>query len=362
MIANPARVAVRFLAFTLTLVVGLAVMLGVPGSARAAEATVGLGTAASFGVLGGETVTNTGPSVINGLNVGVSPGSAITGFPPGLVTAPGVQHAADPTAATAQADALLAYTDAAGRTPAPANQGLKELGGMTLQPGVYAGDLSLTGTVTLDNTDPEAVFIFQASSTLLIAGSSVVAFTDPEHPSCNVFWQVGSSATIGSSSTFVGTVLAHISVTAETNATITGRLLAATGAVTLDSNVINTPICSVAPTTSSTQATGGETLVSTPSDQGTTPGTGSLLISTPGGPSTSTSTRTTPRTQPSFPTEVPGGSGPVAPISPLKVVGAILAIVGLLLLVGRIPAMRRFTGGLFTMLRPSRGNRSGEHR
>ncbi len=392
MISHSPRVGIRPFAFALALVVAGAVTLGMPGVARAAvEPAVGLGTAAAFGVLGGETVTNTGASIVDGLDVGVSPGSAIVGFPPGLVIPPGSLHAADPTAANAKADALIAYTDAAGRSPAPADQGLTDLSGKTLTPGVYQGNLSLTGTVTLDNnSNPDAVFIFQASSTLITASSSVVTFTNKGHPSCNVFWQVGSSATLGTDSNFVGTVLAHTSVSAANGATITGRLLASTGAVTLDNNTIHAPVCALAPPTTSTSATATTTpgsstpagsSTSTPGttppapNENTTPSTLSLLTTTPGVPSVGNSSRitttarstsaaaivTTALTQPSFPTGVPGGSGPIAPISPLRILGAILAVVGALLLMWRIPATRRLAGRLSGVLRLSHGNPNGEH-
>ncbi len=440
--SHTARVAARGLAFAVAALVGLAVTFGGAGVAGAAVVpTVGLGTAAGFGVLGGSTVTNTGPSTINRLNVGVSPGTAITGFPPGVITPPGVQHRADPAAAKGQGDALTAFNDAAGRSAAAVDRGLTDLVGKTLQPGVYQGNLSLTGTVTLDNrTNPDAVFIFQASSTLITGSGSVVKFTTP-HPSCNVFWQVGSSATLGTGSTFVGTVLAHVSITAQTGATVTGRLLAATGAVTLDTNVITAPSCAppsttsstppttptsgtstappTGPTTSTGRGTGTSTATSHPStstsppnenttpstitrltttstsppnanttpgtitrltttstsppNAKTTPGTITRLTTTSTGPSTNTTTPTGPvtevtttvsttvLTQPSFPTGVPGGSGPAAPISPVTVIGALLMGLGCLLLLWRIPATRRLMIRAGTIVTGSR-NRSGEHR
>lgn len=165
-------------------VLGLAatVVLANTNSASAAPAPVGLGTAASFGVLAGSTVTNTGPSVITG-DVGVSPGTAMTGFPPGGFS--GGTHAADGVALTAQNDLTTAYNDAAGRTPVIATA--TELAGRTLQPGVYSGDtLGLTGTVTLDAGDnPDAVFVFLAASTLITGSASVVALLNGANP-CNV--------------------------------------------------------------------------------------------------------------------------------------------------------------------------------
>ena len=186
-------------------------------TAFAIGTTVGLGTAGSYSVLGGTTVTNTGPSVLSS-NVGVSPGSAITGFPPG--TTGGVVHANDAHAAQAQADLTTAYNDAAGQA-SDASIGT-ELGGLTLAPGVYtaASSTQITGPLTLDaGGDPDAVFIFQIGSTLVTgSNSSVVLLNDAQ--SCHVFWQVGSSATLGTSSGFVGTIMALTSVTANTGATV----------------------------------------------------------------------------------------------------------------------------------------------
>src|SRR5487761_469108 len=163
--------------------------------AVAATAPVGLGTAASFAVLAGTTVTNTGPSIISG-DLGVSPGTAVTGFPPGIVTG-GTIHEADGVAGGAQSDLTTAYNDAAGRsgTAVPAFIGA----GQTLAPGVYKASSSLDvgGSLTLDaGGDPNAVFIFQAPSTLVTDSASNVILTNGAQ-ACNVFWQVGSSATLG---------------------------------------------------------------------------------------------------------------------------------------------------------------------
>jgi len=243
--------------------------------AAAAGAPVGLGTAASFAVLAGTTVTNTGASVISG-DVGVSPGTAVVGFPPGIVNN-GTIHAADAVAAQAQADVTTAYNDAAGRSTTAAVTA--DLGGQTLVSGVYtAATLGLTGTVTLDaQGDPNAVFVFQAASTLITASSSVVALINGAD-ACNVYWQVGSSATLGTNSAFVGTVLALTSVAATTSATIDGRLLARNGAVTLDSNVITNSTCStLAPSPTTTQAPTPTTVTPVPIPPGGLPGTGASM-------------------------------------------------------------------------------------
>jgi hypothetical protein len=215
-------------------------------TAHAQERPVDLGRAAPFAVLAGTTVTNTGPTVVNG-DLGVSPGSAVTGFPPGVVN--GTIHAADTTAAGAQVDLTAAYIDAATRTPTgplPA-----AIGGLTFTPGVYNAPaaVGLTGTVTLDaRGDPNAVFIFQVGSALTTASGSIVDLINGANP-CNVFWQIGSSATLGTGSTFAGNILALTSITVTTGVTLNGRALARNGAVTLDSDLINRPAdCVVGPT------------------------------------------------------------------------------------------------------------------
>jgi len=230
----------------------VALGVGTATSASAAQSPVGLGTAASFAVLAGTTVTNTGPSAISG-DLGVSPGTAVTGFPPGVVSN-GTIHAADAVAAQAQADLTTGYNDAASRTPATAEG--PDLSGQTLAPGVYkAATLGLTGTVTLDaQNDPNAVFVFQAGSTLITGSSSTVNLINGASP-CNVFWQVGSSATLGTNTTFVGSILALTSATVQTGTTVTGRVLARNGQVSLDTNRITVPSCSTAPPTTAPPTT-----------------------------------------------------------------------------------------------------------
>ena len=219
------------------LVIGL---LALPVAVSAIGTTVGLGSATSFAVLAGSTITNTGPSVVNG-DLGLSPGSGVTGFPPGVVN--GTQNVADAIALQTQNDLTTAYNDAAGQATDVTISA--DLGGSTLVPGVYtsATSMGLTGSVTLDaQGDPNAVWVFQAGSTLTTASNSTVLFVNGAQR-CNVFWQVGSSATLGTNTTFVGTILALTSITLNTGATIDGRAFARNGAVTLDTNVITRSDC-----------------------------------------------------------------------------------------------------------------------
>jgi hypothetical protein len=200
--------------------------------------SVGLGTAGNYAVLAGSTVTNTGSSVLAG-DLGVWPGTAVTGFPPGIVTG-GTIHAGDAAAAQAQHDLTTAYNTAAGLTRTGTLTG-QNLGGLTLTPGVYffASSAELTGKLTLNNLgNPNALFVFQIGSTLTTASNSSVIFSSSLADS-NVFWQVGSSATLGTTTAFQGNILALTSITLNTGATIgCGSALARNGAVTLDSNVI----------------------------------------------------------------------------------------------------------------------------
>lgn len=240
--------------------------------ASAAQPPVGLGTATSYAVLAGSTVTNTGPSVISG-DLGVSPGAAVTGFPPGQVNA-GTIHAADAVALQAKNDLTTAYNDAAGRGPV-VDETSQDLGGQTLVAGVYsaASAMALTGTVTLDaQGDPDAVFVFQAGSTLITASSSTVALVGGAQ-ACNVYWQVGSSATIGTTSTFVGSVLALTSISLQTGATVQGRMLARNGQVSLDTNTITRPTCAAGPTATPT-VTPTSTPTVTPTATATSTSTG----------------------------------------------------------------------------------------
>jgi hypothetical protein len=236
----------------LTAVVIAAVVLAMtPTNASAIATPVPLGTAGSFAVLAGSQVTNTGPSSITG-DLGVSPGTAIIGFPPGLVN--GAQHSADAVALQAKSDLVTAYNNAAGQAPDvtyPTAPDPVELGGRTLDPGVYKAPISagITGTLTLDaHGDPNAVWVFQIGSTLTTASGSNVSLVNGASP-CNVYWKIGSSATLGTNSRFVGTIMAQASITVTTGTTIAGRALARTGAVTLDNNTIDRGTCAAGGTT-----------------------------------------------------------------------------------------------------------------
>ena len=229
------------------LILALLAALALASSARA-QAPVFLGAADDFGVLGASTVTNTGLTEVTG-DVGVSPGTAVTGFPPGIVN--GTIYSAGAVAAQAQSDLTAAYNDAEGRACQVDLTG-QDLGGMTLTDGVYcfSSSVGLTGTLTLDaQGDPNAVFIFQIGSTLTTASASSVNLINGAQ-SCMVVWQVGSSATLGTTTAFSGNVLALTSNTATTGVTVDGRLLAQNGAVTLDSNTVTRAQCAAVPVVS----------------------------------------------------------------------------------------------------------------
>jgi len=196
----------------------------------------------NFLVLAGSTVSNTGSSVISG-DVGVSPGTVVTGFPPGLLALGGTIHKADGAAAQAQAALTAGYIDAAGRSGSTTVAG--DLVGKTLTAGIYKSTSSLanSGDLTLDaQGNPAAVFIFQISSTLITGSGSHIILANGAK-ACNVFWQVGSSATLGTNSVFKGNILALTSITLTTGANLEGRALARNGAVTLDTNVITGCTC-----------------------------------------------------------------------------------------------------------------------
>ncbi|MHB8275327.1 MAG: ice-binding family protein [Dermatophilaceae bacterium] len=231
-------------------VAALGLLVALPGSAQAAAIPVPLGTADSFVVLAGAGVTNTGPTTLNG-DLGTFPTTSITGA--GSLTVTGTNHAGDAVTQGAKTALVTAYTTAAGEGPTSPISG--DLTGKTLTPGVYnsASSIGLTGLLTLDAAgDNDAVFVFQAGSTLTTgSGSSVILRNGAR--SCNVFWQIGSSATLGTNSKLVGTVLAYQSITVTTGATVVGRVLARNGAVTLDTNTIIRPTpCTATPTATPT--------------------------------------------------------------------------------------------------------------
>ena len=225
----------------------LAVFFAFSPALQAQEESVGLGTADDFAVLAGSAITNTGPTTITG-DVGIHPndGSSVTGF--GSVTLDGERHDGDAVAEQAKVDLVTAYNDAAGRSVTETIA--TELGGGDpLIPGVYdseSGTFEITGTLTLDaQGDPNAVFIFQMATTLVTASDSSVSLINGAQ-ACNVFWQVGSSATLGTNSSFVGNILALESITLTTGATVEGRVLARDAAVTLESNTITRAVCTAA--------------------------------------------------------------------------------------------------------------------
>lgn len=253
---------------------GVAVLPG----ASASSHPVGLGTAGSYAVLGGQSVSNTGPSVLNG-DLGVSPGTALTGFggaPNGTVN--GATHAADAEALGAQTDLTTAYNEAAGRATSATLTGQDLGAGRTLLPGVYtfATSAQLTGALTLDaQGDPAAVFIFQIGSTLITAPNSSVTPINGAQ-ACNVYWQVGSSATLDTSTAFVGNVMALTSISALSGTMVNGRLLARNGSVSLINNVITRATCAT-DTTTTTAAPTTTTTTAAP----TTTTTGALTTSAP---------------------------------------------------------------------------------
>lgn len=220
----------------------------------AAQVAITLGSAATFGVLGTSTVTNTGATIVNG-DLGVSPAAAYTGFPPGVVN--GSVHLNDATAIQARADAVTAYNALAGEA-FTANLTGQDLGAMTLTTGVYffSATAQLTGTLTLDALgDPAARFDFQIGSTLGTAINSQMLLINGASAN-NVYWQIGTSATFLTSSDLVGSFLAGASITAGTGTTVDGRLLALGADVTLDSNSISVPAAIPEPAATAALAAG----------------------------------------------------------------------------------------------------------
>jgi uncharacterized lipoprotein YbaY len=215
--------------------------VSVATSASACQSPITLGTSADFEILAGSTVTNTGGSVVSDGNLGLSPGTSVTGFPPAILTAPAVMDIADSAAASAQTDLGSAYYIAIalpGAAVLPA-----DISGLTLTPGLYSisSTAQFVTPVTLDaQGDTNAVFIFQIGATLTTAGSAQVILKNGAQAK-NIFWAVGTSATLGTSSTFAGNILALTSITLNTSATLQGRALAHNGAVSLDTNTLTNP-------------------------------------------------------------------------------------------------------------------------
>jgi hypothetical protein len=220
-----------------------AMMIFTQHNAMGSLSTVDLGTDSSFAVLAGSGITVTGPTTITG-DIGTAPTPAITGL--GNVTLNGVNQGNNAVAQLAQNDLTTAFNDAAGRPANTSYAGGFDLAGLTLVSGVYndSSSLFLSGTLTLDaQGNPNAVWIIQAGSTLITASNSKVNLIGGAQ-ACHVFWEVGSSATLGTYTDFNGNILALTSITAGTGAIIDGRLLAETGAVTLDNNTITEANCS----------------------------------------------------------------------------------------------------------------------
>ncbi len=234
----------RWTIFSLTL--SLLILVSTPLTILAAtvEATVPLSDALSFAVLAYSTVTNTGTTTISGTaggEVGLHPSTSITGKE--TMTISGTYHEGDAVAGLAQAALLNAITNAHGRS---ATRIATELGNKTLLGGVYdtaSGTFGITGDLTLDGqNNPDTVFIFDMASTLVTAAGSKVILINGAN-ACNIFWQVGSSATLGTTSHISGHILATVSITANAGAVIDGSLLANTGAVTLSGNTITNNLC-----------------------------------------------------------------------------------------------------------------------
>jgi len=230
---------VMFYALVLVIVSAAALLSANVYAGSPAPAAPSLGRARTFAVLGGSTVTNTGATRITG-DVGLSsPGASVTGFPPGTIVR-GTQHVGDPAANAAQRDAQAAYAALAGKACNTPLTG-QDLGGKTLSPGVYCftSSAQVTGQLVLDaRGDRNGIWVFQIASTLTTAPNAAVVMRGGQ--AGNVFWQVGSAATLGTGTTFTGTILAYSSITMNTGASLSGRALARAG-VTMDTNDMHVP-------------------------------------------------------------------------------------------------------------------------
>jgi type VI secretion system secreted protein VgrG len=213
---------------------------------ESALAAPALGSSSGFAVLGATTVTNTGATTIDG-DVGVSPGLALVGFPPAIITG-GTTHLGDAVALQAQSDVSIAF-DALSAEACTQDLTGTDLGGLTLTPGVYcfSSSAQLTGSLVLDAAGrADAVFIFKTASTLTTASNASVRVINGGND-CSVFWQVGSSATLGTGTVFAGNILALASISMTTGAKVSGRAFARTGAITMDTNAVSRLLCSSAP-------------------------------------------------------------------------------------------------------------------
>jgi Ice-binding-like len=275
----------------------LLAVFALPAAAQAAP--VDLGTAGPFVVLGGTTVTNTGPSVLNG-DLGVSPGTELEGFGlPAVVN--GATHATDEVAAKAQLDLTNAYDVAAGQPVLPANDlSGTNLGNRELGPGTYRYNAAalMTGALILDaEGDPNAEFVFQIGSQLTTESASSVLLVNGASP-CNVYWQVGSSADLGTTTSFQGSLMALTSISLKNGATVVGRMLARNGQVSLINNVLTRPLCATGPTTPPSGETPGGPGTVPPTTPGTSPSTPGTSPGAPGAPGSA---------------PAPGSASPVAP-------------------------------------------------
>ncbi|HEY5457382.1 MAG TPA: ice-binding family protein [Acidothermaceae bacterium] len=250
------RISIRHASTTSLLAISMAgLLVMVSGTAQAAATTVPLGTAGTYAILAGSGITNTGITTING-DVGSSPTASETGFAacPGAdcVTLTGANHTSpnpnDAVTQGAKAALTNAFNNAAGQTPGVV---LTELAGQNLVAGVYtsaSGTFGMSGTLTLDGANnPNSVFIFQTASTLITGGTGNINLIRGAQ-ACNIFWKVGSAATLGAGSTLDGTVMAHDSISLGSGVTVIGRLLAGeqasgAGAVTLIHDTIIRPTC-----------------------------------------------------------------------------------------------------------------------